>query len=473
MAAVLVWVAVAAPGATAASTRGSIVVRIERAGFGRPVPAGFVGFSFEYGSVFPYTGTNPDAVNPVLVRLIHNLVPGRGFVLRIGGDSTDSTWWPVPGLQSPRWLAVVRRLAEATRARLILGINLEADNTRIAVAEARALVAGLRRKRIEALELGNEPERYADPAQARPPGYDFQAFMGEFARFESLLPRLPLAGPATGSLSWLSHLSGFLASEPRLAQVTYHRYPLNRCVSDLSSPVYPTVPNLLSPLASQTLTAGIGRYAAIAHQHGSAFRLDELNSVTCQGKLGVSDTFASALWVLDTLFRMASLGVDAVNIHTWAGAPPNELFTFRRLHRRWLGTVRPEYYGLLMFTEAAPPGSRLLKIQTAGGRQVRAWATLAPDHRIRVVLINDSDKQARSLLIRPPVAAGPAALERLRAPSLYATGAVTLAGQSFGTKTASGAAKGPVSTSSVRPVAGRFKVSLPAASAALLIIPGP
>lgn len=214
--------------------------------------------------------------------------------------------------------------------------------------------------------------------------------------------------------------------------------PLNRCVTDPTSPVYPTVPNLLSSLSSQKLTAGIGRYAAIAHRHGSGFRLDELNSVTCQGKLGVSDTFASALWVLDTLFRMVRLGVDAVNIHTWAGAPPNE---------------------------AAPPGSRLLKIQTAGGRQVRVWATLAPDHRIRIVLINDSATKARSLFIRPPVAAGPAALERLRAPSVYSTGAVTFAAQSFGAETASGALKGRVSSTSVRLVAGQLQVSLPAASA--------
>jgi len=43
-------------------------------------------------------------------------VTGQAPVLRIGGDSTDTTWWPTPGLRpppgvtyslSPRWLAVV------------------------------------------------------------------------------------------------------------------------------------------------------------------------------------------------------------------------------------------------------------------------------------------------------------------------------------------------------------------------------
>jgi hypothetical protein len=64
--------------------------------------------------------------------------------------------------------------------------------------------------------------------------------------------------------------------------------------------------------------------------------------------------------MLDTLFESAAIGVDGVNVHVWPGAPPNQLFTFERQEGRWLGSVRPAYYALLMFTEAAPPGSRLL-----------------------------------------------------------------------------------------------------------------
>jgi hypothetical protein len=54
-----------------------------------------------------------------------------------------------------------------------------------------------------------------------------------------------------------------------------------------------------------------------------------LRVVTCHGKRGVSDTFASALWILVTLFELVQSGVDAVKIHTWPGAVANELFTFR------------------------------------------------------------------------------------------------------------------------------------------------
>ena len=61
---------------------------------------------------------------------------------------------------TPGWTAVTRALARALGARLILGINLEADSTAVAGTEADALVAGIGRGRIEALELGNEPELY-------------------------------------------------------------------------------------------------------------------------------------------------------------------------------------------------------------------------------------------------------------------------------------------------------------------------
>ncbi len=38
------------------------------------------------------------------------------------------------------------------------------------------------------------------------------------------------------------------------------------------------------------------------------FRVDEMNAITCAGTPGVSDTFASALWVLNALFAMDRAG---------------------------------------------------------------------------------------------------------------------------------------------------------------------
>ena len=143
--------------------------------------------------------------------------------------------------------------------------------------------------------------------------------------------------------------------------------------------------------------------------------------------------------MLDELFRLVRDGVDGVNIHTWKGSA-GKLFDMHYRHGRWVGGVQPEYYGMLMFVQAAPPGSRLLPTGRADVGPLRSWAVLAPDHSIRVVLVNDSLDRTRWVLVRPPRASRRAEVERLETPSAYARQGVTLGGQSFGAKTATGRA---------------------------------
>ena len=40
----------------------------------------------------------PRAIDPVLVSLLQGLAPGQSPIIRIGGDSTDDTWWPIRGM---------------------------------------------------------------------------------------------------------------------------------------------------------------------------------------------------------------------------------------------------------------------------------------------------------------------------------------------------------------------------------------
>ena len=211
-------------------------------------------------------------------------------------------------------------------------------------------------------------------------------------------------------------------------------------------------------------------YIAIAHSHGIPFRIDEMNAITCAGAQGVSNTSASALWVLDELFQLVRAGVDGVNIHTWRGSA-GKLFDMHYRHGRWVGTVQPEYYGMLMFVQAAPPGSRLLSTGRPDAGPLRSWAVLAPDHSIRVVLVNDS-LQSHALGARTAAARGHGAreVERLEAPSAYARKGVTLGGQSFGAQTATGRLAGPRHVTSLRPSAGGYTVRVPAASAVMLTI---
>lgn len=468
--------------------RADVSVNVGRAALGRPVSAGFVGLSIEYPAVTAYAGSDPSAVNPVFEQLLRNLAPSQRPVLRIGGDSTDRTWWPASDLVRPRgvrysissrWLAVTRVLAERTGARLILGVNLEANQPLAAAAEARALLSGIGVRSVLALEVGNEPNWYATLPWyrssggrlvfGRPGTYDLRAFTAEFSALRERLPRVAVAGPAVGALVWLRSLRGLLAAEPTLRVVTVHRYPLNRCFTTPGSPNYPTVANMLNSSASRELADGIGRYVRIAHQRGDTFRIDEMNSVACGGKAGVSDTFASALWALEAMFAVARSGADGVNIHTFPGARYG-LFTFRRAGAGWSAFVHPEYYGLLMFARAAPPGSRLLLLTRTGTPEVRSWATRASDGRIRLVLINDDVSHSHVVSVRLPERAPTVTLERLTAPSAWARSGVALGGQSFGAQTRTGKLLRTRVGVELTAGPGGYLVTLPAASAAMLTV---
>ena len=114
----------------------------------------------------------------------------------------------------------------------------------------------------------------------------------------------------------------FLRREPEGRIATVHAYPLKHCVATN----HVTIGELLADSSSDGLAASVAPLAAIAHAHHVPLRLDEINSISCGGERGVSDTYATALWSLDTLFALARAGVDGVNIHT----PPqsiNQMFT--------------------------------------------------------------------------------------------------------------------------------------------------
>jgi Glycosyl hydrolase family 79 C-terminal beta domain len=449
---------------------------------GRPIPPGFLGLSLEYWAVPDYAGPNARRVNPLFLQLIRNLAGGSAPELRIGGVTTDNTWWPVPGERAPagvtfsltrHWISTIGAVAAKLDARVILGINLEADSARIAAAEARALVAGVGRRRVEALELGNEPELYGvftwgfSGAPGRPKGWDFARFEPDFARIGAALPGFPLAGPTVGQPNWFGYLRPFLATQPRVAVATLHRYPLQQCFLSPNQVKYPSVPHLLAPAASRGLADSVAAAVRVAHAHHVALRIDEMNTLSCGDVPVVAQSFASALWSLDVLFEMARVGVDGVNIHTFPGAT-YELFTFRRVHGRWRAAVAPDYYGLAMFARAAPAGSRLLKVSPTGSRQLKAWAVQAPDHTIRVVLINEGTR-ARRFAVRVGSPSATATLERLEAPGLLAQSGVTLAGQHFGAAT--GMPAGRLRTSTVARTRNGYLIGVPAASAAILTVP--
>ncbi len=477
-----------------AGGRNAFTARITSATVGPPIRPGFLGFSFEFQAVRSYTGTDPQRINPVLVQLIRNLSPGQAPVLRIGGDSTDVSYAPAPGVGAlpfvgypltPSWMATTAALAHELGAHMIMGLNLGANRPALAAAEVRAYLHTIGRSAIEALEIGNEPNVYDKLAgykspqggsfDARGPGFGYPSFLSEFQAVAATAPASTLAGPAlavgptAGPGSWVNTLPGFLSQERRVQIMTVHRYPLRNCFVPPSSPQYPTVSHLLAGYATAGLAASLRRWIAIAHAQHRQIRVDELNSVACRGKTGVSDTFASSLWVVDALFELARAGVDGVNMHTLPDSA-YKLFAFSRSHGRWRARVEPIYYGLQLFAQAAPPGSRLLAVRgVKSSTRVSVWATRAPDRRVRVALVNEDPSRTRTITItRPAGMAGAPTLERMQGPSVHAKRDITLGARTYGAQTYSGILAQPRTQLLAATRAGAYRISLPHGSAALL-----
>jgi hypothetical protein len=461
---------------------------------GRAIPGDFLGLSTEFAAVLQYAGSDRARINPLFVRLARQLSPGGGLSFRVGGDSTDSSWWPEPGIQRPpgihyrldqHWLGVAAAVTRALDARLILGANLEANDVEIALAEAHAFNAGLPAHTIQALELGNEPGLYSRfpyyhtatgrAVMGRPRGYGYAAFVDDFNRFSATLLGNPLAGPGVANSPWLQHLGTFLSTEPQVKLVTLHRYPLQRCYTRPGSPAYPTFGNLLAARATDGIAEVAGRYARVAHAHGLPLRIDELNTISCGPDRAISQSFASALWALKALFALAGAGVDGVNLHTFPGAG-YELFRFGRSAGRWRAYVSPEYYGLLTFVRAAPAGARLIPVRQRASTSVAAWATRSPGGAIRIVVVNQGSEARRVVIRLAGSATGGAGtapgatLEQLLAPGLRSTGGTTLAGQSFATPTTTARLQGARSEAQLQATGGAYALEVPAASAALLRI---
>jgi hypothetical protein len=465
--------------------------------YGGPLPNNFLGLAFTYKPIPGWVGPPSRPVDPVLVQLIRNLTPHGRPLLRIGGESADHSWWPIPGYRkpfgitydlTPAWTTAARRLAQAAHARLMLGLNLQADRTKLVGVESHELLHRIGARYIQSFQIGNEPNLYTiipwyklldgkpvpqysqtgAPVYARPPSYDPADFADEVSRMLGVMPRFPIAGPETNDPAWMAAFARFLHPAGRAVTLTTHAYAGNKCVTDPSQWMYPTVPHLLSVAASHDQLAGLGQFIGIARGRGDGFRVDELGTVSCSGLSGVSNSMASSLWLLDTLFSMDAAGVNGVNLHTVKGV--NALFTPHRSGHRWVATVAPWYYGALLFAQASPAGSRLLRVTNAIRTGTRVWATLGTDHLVRVLVINDNIDSSARVQVRNPGGYGrrPGTLELLRASGAYATSGVTLGGAGFG-RTATGKLRSPVTHAVVRR-AGAYAVTLPPASAGLLTL---
>jgi hypothetical protein len=471
-----------------ARARGSrpelVSITIARRARTRAVPSSFLGLSTEYWAMPAFE--RRQVLFARVLSLLH--VPGDGpLMLRVGGDSADHSFFD-PDLRThprwmfeltPGWLRSTSSLLHHADARVTLDLNLVTGSPGVAARWASVAYRKLPRGTLAGFEIGNEPDIYsrrywraivargtqwaaALPARisAATYGRDFQSYARALA---AVAPDVPLSGPALANpasdASWISTL--LATAHGALATVTAHRYPFSACVKP-ASPNYPTIARVLSERATAAMAYRIRHAVEIAHSAGLPFRVSELNSITCGGRPGVSNTFATALWAPDALFELMRVGVDAVDVHVRADAI-NAAFT---LGESGLG-ARPLLYGLILFTRTLGPNARLIELHMHAGHEhhLKAWAVEASHRRLSVLLINKGDRLVLARLRLP--ASGVASVQRLTAPGAGSSTGERLDGQRLG---AGGRWVGRRTVQRVVPTRDRYPVSVPPLSAALVSV---
>ena len=349
-----------------------------------------MGFSHEIGFSIPQELMGlPGQTNPIYRQMVKNLVAyGNGpLVIRMGGNSSDTSGEPTSSTVGP-----MAQVAKDTGAKFTLGVNLGSDNVQLAIDQARNYVANMPPGSVEAIEIGNEPDLYVKNG-TRPSTYSFSDYFAEFSKWrKAVLPVLPqgvkLMGPSWGSTGSLPNLPTFLGQEETsLSILSQHNYAGSACNGQTNPSNF-----LLQPSATTKTAHTVAPSVVLTHQAGLPFRMGEMNSISCTGETGVSNIFASALWSIDVLFEFANIGIDGVNFHT-ANDGAYALFTFNSKTSGGATTfsvesIRPEYYGLLLFQQATANHAKLLPVTLSTPANVKAWATLDNKGVVRVILIN-------------------------------------------------------------------------------------
>jgi hypothetical protein len=430
----------------------SVAIRIERGAPGAMIAPAFLGLSYEKNRISAPLLSGGDGRLASLLRAL------GGGVLRIGGNSVDTTVWDAAGpggtagKVAPADIDSMAALQRQTGWRVLYGVNMAAGDPAAAAAEAsyamQAFGPGLL-----GIEIGNEPDLYHANG-IRPRDYGYAAFSGEWQAFARAIhartPDIVLTGPAAAS-----NVAGWTVPFARdhgggIALLTQHYYLADGRRPDA------TVARMLR--GDARLDDMLARLQPARRAIAQGFRLAEANSYSHGGAPDVSDAYGSALWLLDFLVLLARSGCSGVNLHGGGNGPG---YTPIGDDGRRPVDLRPEYYAMRLFAPLA--GTRLLPTaMDAGDAALTAQAAAAADTTLLLV-INKNAVRAAHLRV---ASSGPAEVTRLAAPALDSTDGLQLGGTAIDLD----GAWHPLPETAA-PAGGVLQLAIPPASAALLRLP--
>ena len=423
------------------------------------IPSRFMGLSYEKLAI-TYNYFHPS--NHDLIALFRRLGAG---VLRIGGGSVDRLLWTSSGSGSHALITStnIKDLASfllATGWLCLYGVNL-ATSTPILAAEEAGFAALTLGSNLLGIEIGNEPDEYGVAGNYFAGNWTFQDFLSRWYLFRAAIlqtaPYIPITGPVMGGGNHISTWTlpfGQAVTPSELTLLTQHYYRAS------GASTTSTAACLVSPdtqLMTELATLGAG-----ARQLGIPYRLSECNSFSNGGAAGVSNSYASSLWVIDFLFDAALGGATGINMHGGGQGPG---YTPIADDSGAVIGARPEYYGLLLFALAGS-GSLLQTQLSAGGMNATAYALRSASGGLKVMLVNKDPLRNLLMNIQANQRVQTASLQVMTGASLSATSGVTIQGAEVNND----GSFAPASPTALVPSTDRTTCYVPPLSAVLISI---
>jgi hypothetical protein len=387
------------------------------------ISSNFIGFGYETAAVAQSNFFTPR--NTTMVRLYRNL--RTNGLIRIGGIISDHTKYIPDGEPAPRsqsQTTVINRdnlvelggFARASGWKVMWGLNLGTGSKEEAVQEALAVNAAVGTS-LQSFQIGNEVEAL----RRFNTRYDafHTAYLDYKAAIRAVLPDAPFSGPdSIGNLRWITNFASTESADVKLLTIHYYRGG----AGDTKS----TLERLLAD--DEGLENRLNAMRAVSREHNLPFRINEVNSFSGGGKPGVSDTFGSALWCLDFMFRLASYGCDGVNMET----DVNQLgfiSHYSPIIHDSAGhySVRPEYYGMLAFSAAAN-GDMVRVVIDNADVNLTAYATKDEQGVLWLTMVNKDFSRDAAVRATVPGGFATGAAVRLLAPSMESKDHVTFGG---------------------------------------------
>ncbi len=396
---------------------------------GRVLNPAYCGLSYEKSELTGNLFTSNDVS---LISMFSQIAPA---VLRVGGNSVDTTCWggisnktPINASDVDAFAGFVNSLP--TNWHVIYGINMSVNSPTNCAAEA-AYVAKAIGQHLLGFEIGNECDLYSGNG-IRSSSFTYAQFVSQWQALAGAITNTvpgwaitnggngwTLTGPASAGNTTGYTIPFATNEEGIISLLTQHYYRANG--QSASS----TLPFLLQPDTSLPGTVSNLVSAATRANLPLGFRMDECGSFYNGGAPNVSDAYGAGLWALDFMFILAENGCQGINFH---GGGDGTGYTPIADNGTSVVQARAEFYAEKMFS-LADQGSVVPSIITLSSNiNFTAYGIRRPNGAMSALLNNKDTNNGVQVSVNLGGDVSAAQAIELTGTNLNSTNGITLGG---------------------------------------------